>query len=219
MYKMTAFKLILVTGLAAVSTYSSFANANLIDDVYAEECRKVGIQNIEPLSYMFDGRTVAVIKKVRQRIDLMSRQGNSEATFSLALCYLGNSKCGSYTQTDKTTAFRLFKQAADAGYVPAMVNTGLGYFNGLGVRENKTTALEYFKRAAQYNDPIAQYNIGHILRYKKSFFGLMQNSEGKEWFGKSCDNGYEPGCEAYSLYDNEYHATPLRGYFIDSWYN
>lgn len=63
MYKMTAFKLILVTSLAAVSTYSSLANANLIDDIFAEECRKVGIQNIEPLSYMFDGRTVSVIKK------------------------------------------------------------------------------------------------------------------------------------------------------------
>ena len=53
---------------------------------------------------------------------------------------------------------------------------------------------ELTKEATQGNVD-AQFTLGVMYTNGK---GVRQNdSEAKEWFGKSCDNGSQEGCDAY----------------------
>ena len=54
--------------------------------------------------------------------------------------------------------------------------------------------------AAERGDIKAQSRLGAMYYSGK---GVRQNKPlAKEWFGKSCDNGYQVGCDAYrDLYD------------------
>lgn len=151
-----------------------------------------------------------------KEIKRLAESGNSEAMFALAICYLGDARCSEgVLSEDKPAGFSWFKQLADNGNTKAMVNVALGYLGGYGVRQNETEAIKYLRKAASLNDPLAQYHLGMLLRDKKSFFGLIDNSEAKEWLGRSCDNGLEEGCVAYKLFDNEYYFNKLDGYFIN----
>ncbi|WP_281269548.1 tetratricopeptide repeat protein [Psychrobacter sp. SZ93C1] len=53
----------------------------------------------------------------------------------------------------------------------------------------------WYEKVANQGDAKAQYNLG--LMYDAGL-GVRQNSEtAKEWFGKSCDNGNQDGCNKY----------------------
>nr|WP_181718033.1 tetratricopeptide repeat protein [Psychrobacter sp.]QJS05190.1 sel1 repeat protein [Psychrobacter sp.] len=72
---------------------------------------------------------------------------------------------------------------------------GSYYQNGLGVRQDHSKALEWFKKAAAQNSDDAQVNIGAIYDIG---LGVRQNkATAKEWFGKACDNGNQIGCNKY----------------------
>ena len=49
---------------------------------------------------------------------------------------------------------------ADAAYL-----VGLAYFYGDGVKEDKSTALQYFKRAAQLRHEQAAINVAHMFNH------------------------------------------------------
>jgi TPR repeat protein len=65
----------------------------------------------------------------------------------LALNYLGGS-C--YQKKKYTTAFRHFKDAADAGDLRARKNVGLMYWQGKGVPQNFSLAMTYLKAAGSF---------------------------------------------------------------------
>lgn len=151
----------------------------------------------------------------KDRIKIIASQGNTDAIVTAGLCELGViSHCG-FGKRNVAEALKWFREGDSYGDSRCTLNLAIAYYSGVGVRQNEEAALSYFRKAANHGNAIAQYNLGMILREKKSLFGLVSNSEAKEWFGKSCDNGYEQGCEAYRLFDIG-SFRPLRGYYVDS---
>jgi TPR repeat protein len=61
-------------------------------------------------------------------------------------------------------AFRLFLAAARAGDVGALLNVGLFYDEGIGVRMNHKKALELYRRAYRRGNGGAANNIGIMMR-------------------------------------------------------
>ena len=60
-----------------------------------------------------------------------------------------------------------------------MNNIGYLYKNGLGVRKDFEEAYFWFKKAADKNNPIAQYNIGNMYCYGE---GMEKDfAKGAEW--------------------------------------
>ena len=69
------------------------------------------------------------------------------------------------------------------------------YENGTGVSQDYVKAVEWYQKAANQGNAIAQYNLG--LMYDNSK-GVRQNTAAaKKWFGKACDNGDQEGCDNY----------------------
>ena len=75
-------------------------------------------------------------------------------------------------------AVRLYRRAADAGHVEAMVDLGRLYDSGNGderpVRLDRTKALEWFQKAADTGSASGQYNLALCL------FGAPENPETDE---------------------------------------
>jgi len=56
-------------------------------------------------------------------------------------------------------------------------------------------SFEWFAKAANQGDPLAQNMLGLIY---KSGDGVPQDyKKAKEWYGKACDNGSQKGCDEY----------------------
>ena len=56
----------------------------------------------------------------------------------------------------------LYEQAAQQGYVSAMVNLGFMYEHGQGVEQSYEKAFEYYEQAADLGFAEAQYNVGRM---------------------------------------------------------
>ena len=55
-------------------------------------------------------------------------------------------------------------------------------------------------KEAKQGNPVAQFRLG--LLYKDGEGVRQDYAEAKEWFGKSCDNGFQMGCEQYRELNN-----------------
>ena len=56
--------------------------------------------------------------------------------------------------------FKETLQAAGQGYAKAQFNLGLMYYNGRGVRQDYTKAVQWYRKAAEQGDAKAQSNLG-----------------------------------------------------------
>lgn len=65
---------------------------------------------------------------------------------------------------NKPKAFKLQLEAAEAGHVGAMFNTGAAYMEGpdAGVKQDFSQAAEWYARAAERNFPQANVNLGNM---------------------------------------------------------
>ena len=100
---------------------------------------------------------------------------------------------------DNVPDFKKTLQAAEQGYAKAQFNLGLIYYNGQGVRQDYTQAVQWYRKAAEQGDAKAQYNLGVMYDNGQ---GVRQNYKiAKEWFGKACDNGLQQSCDAYRTLD------------------
>ncbi len=61
---------------------------------------------------------------------------------------------------DIPMALKYFKESSDLGYVDAMFNLGLLYYDDENIRPDKKKAFAYFKEAADLGDPGAQFYTG-----------------------------------------------------------
>ena len=69
------------------------------------------------------------------------------------------------------------------------------YFNGEGVKQNFTLALEYSNRSCELMNPLGCLGVGLIYYNGK---GVRQNKvTSKEYFGRACDLGLQGGCDLY----------------------
>ena len=77
----------------------------------------------------------------------------------VALLALG---IGQAAWADDVPDFRGTLQAAEQGNAKAQYNLGVRYDNGLGVRQDYTQAVQWYRKAAEQGDAEAQFNLGSM---------------------------------------------------------
>jgi len=64
--------------------------------------------------------------------------------------------------------------------------------------KNYVKAREWFIKAAKQNEPESQYNLG---AFYYNGYGVKRNqATAKQWFTKSCKNGYKDACQVLKKY-------------------
>ena len=88
------------------------------------------------------------------------------------------------------------KRWAEQGSAEYQVKVGRIYYDGKGVRQDLVLARKMFQKAAGQGDMQGQGMLG--LFYEKGLGGLKRNrATAKEWYGKTCDQGSQYGCDNY----------------------
>ena len=116
---------------------------------------------------------------------------NPSACLQMGLYYYYTVK----TEAAYKKAFELFTDAYNLGEDEAIINIGLCYLQGNGVKEDKKEAVKCFKTAAnKYESSLGFYNLG--ICYENGF-GIRQDyKKAIEMYGKSVELGEKTGLEA-----------------------
>ncbi|MCF8721116.1 tetratricopeptide repeat protein [Nitrospina gracilis] len=103
-----------------------------------------------------------------------------------------NAAVTAYTSGDFKTAMAHFKTLAKRGNAEAMWYVADMYRYGRGVERDLQTAVDWFRKAADKNQPWALFEIGWF--YKNGTGGYKRDSHtALEWFEKSGKGGYALG--------------------------
>jgi len=140
------------------------------------------------------------VKKAIEPIQKEAEQGNAEAQYNLALCYLRgfgiwpdgfiiyhlNLKPGEpiyhVQRPDLKTPVELLKKAVTQGHVAAKYELGMRYkFTA------KEEAFELFKQAAEQENTLAQYELAMCFHYG---MGVEKDEAmAVQWYKKAADQG------------------------------
>ena len=116
----------------------------------------------------------------------------SAASPSLAIDY--NTGLEAYKSGKYAVALQHWGSLASKGEPRAQYAIGLIYDKGKGVRQNKETAVNWYRKAAEGGLARAQYSMG--MRYARGE-GVTQNlREALMWFRVAQANGYAKATEA-----------------------
>lgn len=102
-------------------------------------------------------------------------------------------------------AFGLMKESAEAGHVPAMAGLAYLYESGIGTKPSHTDAVEWYRRAAEKDHAISQFNLAHLLVSRSQQPGeeaasvVARHAEGVEWYRRAADQGLTRACSAYGI--------------------
>ena len=97
--------------------------------------------------------------------------------------------------TNAQTPLAETRQSAEQGDVAAQYNLGLSYDYGLGVPQDDTRAVLWYRIAADRGHAAARYNLGVMYRNGE---GVPQDfTEAVAWFRKAADQGH--GAARYNL--------------------
>ena len=146
---------------------------------------------------MFLGLSFGLMISANAEVDIderkaLAEQGDVIAQINMGWIYQN----GSGVPKDNHEAFTWFKRAADQGNALAQASLGMMYYEGFGVRQDYILARKLFQKSANQGDSDAQGILGTF--YEKGIGGVRQNKAiAKEWYGKSCDNGNQNGCNDY----------------------
>ena len=99
--------------------------------------------------------------KAAQYLILASDEGSAEAQFELAKLY----ETGLGVEQNIDRALELYELSASADFPDALNDLGFLYFQGGtgGIIRDQRKALEYFKRAADLNQPQAMFNYAALI--------------------------------------------------------
>lgn len=67
------------------------------------------------------------------------------------------------------------------------------YENGQGFELDNTKAFEWYLKAANQGEALAQGSLG--LMYFEGRGVKQDKVKSQEWYSKSCENGYWPSCD------------------------
>ncbi len=96
------------------------------------------------------------------------------------------------TESAYKKAFELFNSAYNLGEDEAIINIGLCYLQGNGVKEDKKEAVNCFKTAAKTtNSGVAYHNLG--ICYENGFGVKKDYKKAVEMYGKAVENGEKAG--------------------------
>ncbi len=87
-------------------------------------------------------------------------------------------------------ATRLFLVAADAGSLPAMVETGLRHARGIGTDPSIPEAARWFRTAAEKGSPDAQFNLGVLYAAGSLSDGSPDHAAARRWFELAAAQGH-----------------------------
>ena len=88
------------------------------------------------------------------------------------------------------------KKWAEQGNVEYQIEVGSIYYDGKGVRQDLVLSRKMFQKAATQGDARGQAALA--IFYEDGLGGLKRNrSTAKEWYGKTCDKGFQAGCDEY----------------------
>ena len=88
---------------------------------------------------------------------------------------------------DNVPDFKETLQAAGQGYAKAQFNLGLMYYNGQGVRQDYTQAVQWYRKAAEQGLADAQYNLG--VAYEKGKGVRQDDAQAVQWYRKAAEQG------------------------------
>lgn len=115
---------------------------------------------------------------------------NPSACLQVGLYYYYTVK----TETAYKKAFELFTDAYNLGENEAIINIGLCYLQGNGVKEDKKEAVKCFRTAAEkYSSGVAYHNLG--ICYENGFGVRKDYKKAIEMYGKAVENGEKAGLE------------------------
>jgi len=100
-------------------------------------------------------------------------------------------------QTDKACkrAFELFVDAYNLGEDQAIINVGLCYLQGKGVKDDRKEAVNCFRTAVKTsNSGVAYFNLG--ICYENGFGVRKDYKKAVEMYGKAVENGESAGIES-----------------------
>lgn len=154
--------------------------------------KKILTYKLVVLGLLFSLMTPAIAEIDISVREALAEQGDVIAQINMGSIY----KNGKGVPKDNHKAFNWFKRASDQGDALAQANLGMMYYEGLGVRQDYTLARKLFQKSANQGDSDAQGILGAF--YENGIGDVRQNkSIAKEWYGKSCDNGNQNGCDDY----------------------
>lgn len=88
------------------------------------------------------------------------------------------------------------KKWAEQGNVDYQIEVGRVYYEGEGVRQDLVLSRRMIQKAANKGDARGQAMLAFF--YENGLGGLRQNrAAAKELYGKTCDQGYQVGCDEY----------------------
>lgn len=94
---------------------------------------------------------------------------------------------------DTKKGFNPMLQSAEGGYLPAMAGVAYLYNVGMGVEKDDSKAAEWYRKAAEKNHSISQFNLGRLLISDEvplpsgATDRTSQHREGIEWIHKAAD--------------------------------
>ncbi|WP_445356288.1 tetratricopeptide repeat protein [Microbulbifer sp. EKSA008] len=110
-------------------------------------------------------------------------------------------------EKDLEIAVKLFKQAAEGGYLPSIANLGLMYMQGDGVEQDPNSSFRYTEKAAELGDLQSIFNLGQF--YRKGF-GVEPNQEkAAQWYGSAAESGVIQAQNEYGLMFAQGHGVEL----------
>lgn len=84
-------------------------------------------------------------------------------------------------------SFKETLREAQNGDAEAQYNLGLMYYNGYGVRQDKSEAVNWYRKAAEQGHASAQFNLG--LMYGKGEGVKQDYTEAVNWLRKAARQG------------------------------
>ncbi len=119
--------------------------------------------------------------KAKHWLEKSAMQGNIEARHGLGYVY--------EQMGDMANALKHYKIAADKNHAPSIISLAMSYSMGDGVEVDAKKAYELFLKAANLNDPFAQYMTGFNLFHGN---GVEENiPEAAQWYMKAAERGEE----------------------------
>lgn len=98
---------------------------------------------------------------------------------------------GSHEERNYAKGIKMIKKLADSGYVPAVCELGIAYFDHLGVRRNYNEAFNFYMMAAIEGYPSAECGAGNFYAMAFPKHNACENAPAKaaEWWLKASENG------------------------------
>ena len=105
----------------------------------------------------------------------LALDGDPEALSSLGVMY----DLGLGVEPDQARAVRLYRRAAEQGFIPAWNNLGIAYALGRGVARDDTQAVAWLRKAAEQGFALARNTLG--VMYLDGGWGLRDDLTGVKW--------------------------------------